>query len=62
VSSTYSKRNHVWQLIGQPVNRSGIHYSLAINMIYNVYGNVSVTKIIKAIQKDAKTGGNKNLT
>ena len=35
---------------------------VAIDMIYNVYGNVSVTKIIKAIQKDAMTGGNRNLT
>ena len=62
VASTYSKRNHVWRLIRQLVNRRGIHYSVAIDLIYSVYGNVSVTKIIKAIQKDGMTGRHNNLT
>ena len=57
MSSTYSKRNHVWQLIRQLINQRDVHYSVAIDTIYEVYGNISFTKIIKAIQRDARAGG-----
>ena len=56
VASTYSKRNHIWQLIGRLINRRGVHHNIAIDSIYDVYGQIPVTKIIKAVQKDAKTG------
>ena len=61
VSSTYSKRNHVWQLIRRLINQRDVHYSVAIDTIYEVYGNTSVTKIIKAIQRDARAGGHPSL-
>ena len=62
VTSTYSKRNHVWKLIGNLIDRRGIHYNIAIDCIYDVYGiNTPVSKIIKEIQRDARTGGHANL-
>jgi hypothetical protein len=42
VVSTYSKRNHVWQLIRRLVNLRGVHYTVAIDSIYQVYGNIPV--------------------
>jgi hypothetical protein len=62
VSSTYSKRNHVWQLIRRLVNQRGVHYSVAIDSIYEAYGDgISATNIIKAIQRDAKNDWHANL-
>ena len=53
----YSKRNHVWKLIGGMV-RAGHSSDVAIDKIYDVYGhNTSVTDIIKRIIQDNKIGG-----
>jgi hypothetical protein len=54
VASTYNKRNLVWHFISRLINNRGIHYSAAIDCIYEV-------KIVKAIQRDAKNGGHPNL-
>jgi hypothetical protein len=54
VASTYSKRNLMWHLISRLINSRGIHYSAANDCIYEVYGNISVTTIVKAIQKGCK--------
>jgi hypothetical protein len=44
------------------VNQRGVHYSVAIDSIYEAYGDgISTTNIIKAIQCDAKNGGQPNL-
>jgi uncharacterized protein with gpF-like domain len=61
VASTYNKRNLVWHFISRLINSRGIHYSAAFDYIYEVYGNISVAKIDKAIQRDAKNGGHPNL-
>ena len=61
VTGPYSKRNHVWKLIGRLVNKRGVDYKVAIADIYKVYGNISVSKMIQAIQKDAQRGGHPSL-
>jgi len=61
VTSSYSKRNKVWKTIQRLINSRGVHHNIAIDTIYEVYGNISVTKIIKAIQRDEKTGGHPRL-
>lgn len=61
VSSVYSKRHKVWKLIEDLINRRGEDYRIIIDSIYAAYGNVSVTQIIKNIQRDERTGGHPNL-
>ena len=40
----------------------GVHNNIAIAEIYKAYvSNMSVTKIIKAIQRDERIGGHPNL-
>ena len=62
VASSYSKRNHVWKLIKRLVNERGVHFSVAIDSIYEAYSDKpSVTSIIKAVQADASKGGHTDL-
>ena len=61
VVSTYSRKNHICQLIRGLINLRGVHYSVTTNFIYEVYGNIPVSRIIKAIKRDARTGGHPNL-
>lgn len=58
---TYCRRNVVWQLINRVINHSGCDYKVAIEMIYDVYGYMSVTKLLKKILEDEKAGGHANL-
>jgi hypothetical protein len=61
VSSVYSKRHKVWKLIQDLINKRNEDSRVVIDSIYAAYGNVSVTKIFKNIQRDEKTGGHPNL-
>lgn len=61
VSSVYSKRNKVWKLIDGLIRRRNEDYRVIIDSIYAVYGHISVTDIIKKIQRDEKNGGHPNL-
>ena len=61
VSSIYSKRHKVWKLIDELIHKRGEDYRVVIDSIYAAYGHVSVTDIIKNIQRDEKTGGHPNL-
>lgn len=61
VSSIYSKRHKVWKLIEELIHKRGEDYRIIIDSIYAAYGHVSVTDIIKNIQRDEKTGGHPNL-
>lgn len=61
VSSIYSKRNKVWKLITDLINKRKEDKRVVIDAIYSAYGSVSVTTIIKNIQRDEKTGGHPNL-
>ena len=61
VSSIYSKRNKVWKLIQDLINKRSEPSNIIIDAIYAAYGNESVTNIIKNIQRDEKTGGHPNL-
>ena len=61
VSSVYSKRHKVWKLIQDLINKRNEDSRVVIDSVYAAYGNVSVTKIFKNIQRDEKTGGHPNL-
>ena len=61
MSSVYSKRNKVWTLIQRLINKRHEDSKVVIDSIYDVYGPISVTEIIRKIQQDGKTGGHPNL-
>ena len=61
ISSIYSKQNKVWKLIQNLIHKLNEDYRVIIDSIYSAYGHVSVTEIIKNIQRDEKTGGHPNL-
>ena len=61
VSSIFSKRNKVWKLIQDLINKRSEPSNIIIDAIYATYGYESVTNIIKKIQRDEKTGGHPNL-
>ena len=58
---SFYKRKFLWDQVAQMVH-SGMDANDACDRIYAVYGhNESVTKILKALQRDKRTGGHPNL-
>ena len=60
VKHIYCKRKIVWDVIANLVN-GGWTSKRAIDKIYEVYGSVSVTKIIAAMKQDKERGGHPSL-
>ena len=57
VKVQYSRRKCAWNVIERLI-RSGYTAQTACDKIYEVYGHVSICKIIDRLRADAKTGGN----
>ena len=56
VKHKYTRRKVIWDCIQRQINR-GLQYNVAIDRIYQVYGQEkSVTKIINEMRKDKKEG------
>ena len=61
VKFNYCLRKHFWDLMNSMI-RHGYTFNVAIDKIYSVYDRRnSATKILRAIQNDAKNGGNPQL-
>ena len=60
VRFTYHRRKVFWDKVAELI-RAGYTAHLAIDKIYSVYPNKSVTQIINAMRKDRKTGGHEQL-
>ena len=56
----FHRRKVVWEVIDRLV-RSGQTADAAIDMIYDIYGHVSVTSIINRMRQDRANGGHVNL-
>eukprot|EP00536_Pseudo-nitzschia_multiseries_P003521 jgi/Psemu1/8013/gm1.8013_g len=57
VKFKYSNRKVVWSCMERLLNR-GNDVNTAISKIKRVYGDVSITKLIKAMRADERRGGN----
>ena len=55
VKFTYCRRKIVWDVIDRLV-RSGYTAQVAIDKIYEVYGRVSVSDMIKRMRQDTRNG------
>ena len=61
IKHTFYMRKFLWDQVAEMVH-SGMDANDACDRIYAVYGhNESVTKILKALQRDKRTGGHPNL-
>lgn len=57
---TYSKRKVIWNVIDRMV-RGGYTAQVACDRIYDIYGRLSLTKLVLEIRKDEKRGGHCSL-
>ena len=60
VKDKYSKRLIVWRCITRLLNR-GYDLSTAFNKITRVYGDISMTELIKKMRPDERRGGHASL-
>ena len=60
VKHIYSKRLIIWRCIKRLLDR-GYTLSTAINKITRVYGDISMTELIKKMRPDKKRGGHASL-
>ena len=57
----YSLRKSFWDLVVSMISH-GYNHNTAIDKIYEVYGNLSVVKILRLIRTDKRTGGHDELS
>ena len=56
VKLKYSRRKIVWEVIDRLVRSGYIMAQVAIDKIFDVYGRVSISDMIKRIRQDAQNG------
>ena len=58
---TYCLRKPFWDLVVSMISH-GYNHNTAIDKIYEVYGHISVVKVLRCIRRDKRTGGNDELS